>query len=192
MSVHYVSLFRNLAFVVSAMLLCQASPCFAQFLQPGRDVASLQEAFDSTIGAYAGAVYNPATGEVSLTIRSDVQEVLVLGLFGAPFLNDNLNTDTPLGIFEQVDEQGIGQLSFSGLPTGIFNIGPVLPANFAIRSASDFSAIYPDAGIRSGGTGRPELFIGFNVVTSIPEPNGIAVLACTGMVAFLKRRRVLK
>ena len=160
----------------------------AQF-ELGTEFSSVEEAFVATPVDEVRAIYNPINGEVTLTIKGDA--VLVLGLEGAPFNLENLNADTPLGEFEQADENGIGQLSFSGLPAGIFNVGSILPPNPNIRTAAQLAMIYPDLVVRNGGAGRPESRSQLDVLIAIPEPCSTFVIAGLGMMACVKRRRFL-
>jgi hypothetical protein len=135
----------------------------------------------------AEAFYDPATGEVFVSIG---EGVLVIGLEGAPFILGNRNENTPLGGFEQADASGLGQLSFSGLPTGIFNLGALLPPGAS--SPEEFAALFDNFVFRSGAPGVPENRSGVQILgpltPAIPEPGCFCFLSI-GFIALASRRR---
>ena len=132
----------------------------------------------------ARAIFDSETGEISVAINGNV---LVIGLEGADFILDNRNNDTELGGFEQADGTGLGQLSFSGLANGTFNLGAVLPAG-TVGSEAEFRAAFPDLIFRSGAPGVPEVQSPVAFL-AIPEPGSMSLLALAGLGAVARRRR---
>ena len=146
----------------------------------------VDEISDATPGE-ANAFYDPATGEIFVSIG---EGVLVIGLEGAPFVLDNRNDDTELGGFEQADSGGLGHLDFSGLPTGVFSLGSLLPAG--VTGPEEFAALFGNFAFRSGAPGVPEIRSGIQILglppVAIPEP-GCVILLSLGCLAFAGRRR---
>lgn len=136
----------------------------------------------------AAAYFDSATGDIHVAIGSGL---IVVGLEGAPFILANRNESTALGIFEQADFGGLVQLSFAGLPAGIYNFGQLLPANPSITTAAEFSAAYPLARLRRGAAGMPDVRTTFSVVSAVPEPSALFLISALGVgVAFSRRREL--
>lgn len=166
--------------------------CGQPFFPPaGTTINSVEEIAEVSVNP-SGAFYDSNTGDVYVKID---RSVLVIGLEGAPFNLSNLNQDTALGTFEQADEGGIGQLDFGGLATGIFNFGSILPADPRIRTGLDFAAKYPSAIFRSSQAVfgispiDQELRARFIVISSIPEPGSLPLLALILPTILFNRRR---
>ena len=166
--------------------------CFAQDVIAGTEFPSV-DAISPAPDGEARAFYDAATGKIHVTVGAGV---LVLSLEGAPLNLSNLNLDTPLGRFENCEcgPGGISQLSFSGLtPGGPYDFGDLLPADPSIRTALDFSNIYPNAIFRSGAAGVAEVRSQVNVIpVAIPEPAGGIVLLAGGFARVgMRRRKIL-
>ena len=110
------------------------------------------------------ATLNLDTGEIVLELGSGLQ---VFGITGVPFDNaaaaPNLLAIDPLPSFNpdgetqgrgtQNDEQGIAVLNTAFLPSGVFNLGPVLqPETRTVEAISDFMLLFdgPGAPINAG------------------------------------------
>jgi predicted small secreted protein len=111
--------------------------------------ADIPVAADRTVDFY----YEASTGSVFVAIGANV---LVIGLEGFDFDYSQLNRDTPLGDPSQQDDEGLGFLDFTGLPVGVHDIGPILPADTTIENANQFSARFEQLVVRSGAPGEPE------------------------------------
>jgi hypothetical protein len=179
--------FRVAAVVVIACLHGMSVPSSGQV--PGGEFSSFDEFVADTRLIDVRAIYDPETGEVWVSVNSGPgNRVLILGLEGTEFLLDNLNTDTLLGDFEQADASGIGQLSFSGLPSGLFNFGPILPSSPDIRTAMQLATTYPRLRVRSGGAAIPESSRRLDVLV-IPEPTSPLIYLGIGLMVCIGRRR---
>ena len=179
----------------------------------------------------AAAFFEPATGDVHFAVG---EELVLLGVDQAPFgfvdgVFDASAVDvtTPLGVPTQNDENGIGYLgaledangfsigdpefdpetfAFGTLPSGVFNIGSLLPADPSIQTFADFDALYPEARFSFAAPGdgtRSSLsvvvsdddisFASFGLISaptsSIPEPGSLSLLLLAGLGATVRRTR---
>jgi hypothetical protein len=134
----------------------------------------------------ASAYYDSATGDVYLSLGGNLLFVSVSGGpfgigLGGDFDETVVRQDSALGMTVQNNEMGISWIDIDGLASGIFNIGPLLPANRNIGDSGDFDMFYPDALIGFGPLGLSRL--------AIPEPSSflIGIVLIGGM--FVGRRR---
>ena len=75
------------------------------------------------------------------------------GFVDGVFDPNAVNSNTPLGAPAQNNANGIGYLAgldpdtadFIPFPSGVFNIGSLLPADPSIQTFADFDALYPAA-----------------------------------------------
>ena len=128
--------------------------------------------------------------------------MLFLGLTGAPFgFVDGefdpsvVRQDTPLGVPSQNDENGIvwtDLATLEVLPTGIFDLGNLLPANGLVQSLEDFNAVFPNAELLFAGAGNPNR-APLNFIPApaqqIPEPGSGGLLMAVGAFLASRRRR---
>ena len=160
----------------------------------------------------AAAYFEPATGDVYLAIE---ESVLLFGVDSAPFGFDGdtfnlsaVNTTTALGAPIANNSLEIAWLApfnasgvFQNFPSGVYNIGSLLPADPSIQTAADFDALYPSArfGFAFPGTG---VFDPLNVVegsasfslisastSAVPEPGSLSLLLLAGIGATFRRTR---
>ncbi|MDA8563524.1 PEP-CTERM sorting domain-containing protein [Mariniblastus sp.] len=159
----------------------------------------------------AAAYFEPATGDVYFALD---ESILLLGVQQAPFgFVDGtfdpsaVNTTTPLGTPQQNDATGIGFLApfedgaFQNFPSGVFNLGGLLPADPSIQTAADFDALYPDAEFLFAfpGTGvvNPlnlvEGTASFSLISAsasaVPEPGSLSLLLLAGVGVTVRRTR---
>ena len=190
----------SLVVVLTIITSFQSANLCAQITSPGTEVSSLAALFDITGPDEGRAAYDPRTGEVFAAIGSS--DVLVFGVsvFGGSdenlFILENLSNDSGIGDFSdeqaavQTDPDGIGILSFNGLPSGVFNLGPILRSDTSILTAADFAAAFPTFEVLSGVTGEDAFISGMNVLVSVPEPSsfiGLMTLLVTGCCTRKRR-----
>jgi hypothetical protein len=125
---------------------------------------------------------------------------------GAPFAEFNgnfdpnlINTSTPLGAPLASLSQGRGTGWFTDdfdnetLPSGIFNVGRLLPADYRLTTAEAFDELYPEAMLGANGTGiqRPysTQFRVIQASLAIPEPGSTTIFALTVIFSVMNRRR---
>ena len=174
----------------------------------------------------AAAFFEPATGDVHFAIGEDL---VLFGVDQAPFgfvdgvFDPNaVNPNTPLGVpianneneiayfaaLEDANGLSVGDpgfdpdtFDFIPFPSGVFNIGSLLPADPSIQTFADFDALYPDArfsfavpglGIRSPLNVVTEE-VSFGLISaptsSIPEPGSLSLLLLAGLGATVRRTR---
>jgi len=172
----------------------------------------------------AAAYFDAATGDIYFAIE---ETVVLFGLDQAPFGfvdgvfdSSAVNSTTPLGAPSQNDSNGIAWLApledanglgfgdvgfdpftldFVPYPSGIYNIGSLLPADPSIQTAADFDALYPDArfsfAIPGAGVRSPLNVVEgsgvFRLITasSVPEPSSLVLLLLAGTHATIRRNR---
>ena len=75
------------------------------------------------------------------------------------------------------------------IPSGVFNIGNILPADPSVTDAAAFSAAFPTVAFRFGIDGDFRDDLDFNVIAPIPEPGSLSLLALAGLGVVARRRR---
>ena len=175
----------------------------------------------------AAAYFDALSGDIYFAID---QDVVLFGVDQAPFGfvkgtcdPTAVNSSTPLGAPSQNDSSGIAWLApfedanglgFTDLgfdpltadfvlyPSGVYNIGGLLPADPSIQTAADFDALYPNArfsfafpgaGFRNPLNvvqGEPLVFGLISASTSsVPEPGSLSLLLLAGIGASVRRTR---
>ncbi len=158
----------------------------------------------------ASAYYDPTTGEITLVIGA---EAILLGLNGEEIINsalipltDELGQITPA----QNNESGIGYLNTNGILRGFvggmlvngvagvapFNLGPLLPAGLLTPEAfdaqfsqtADAATVFFAAGF-SESSGFDAIAEGFQIITPVPEPGSLSLLALSALGFAARRRR---
>ena len=183
------------------------------------DVASAQQVIGSVAdipvpgAGEAAAFFEPATGDVYFAVG---EEVVLFGVDQAPFgfvdgvFDPNaVNPNTPLGVPTSNNENEIAYFAgfdpdtadFIPFPSGVFNIGSLLPADPSIQTFADFDALYPAArfsfavpglGIRSPlNLATEEVSLGLisAPTSSIPEPGSLSLLLLASLGATVRRTR---
>jgi len=151
------------------------------------------ESVDDIPAAAAGtaqAFYDAATGDVFVSIGSDLS---ILGVQGAEF---NLANNQSLPGFPPATS---GELAFLFLPplanveipTGIFNLGNILPADPSVVDLASFQASSfggAEVQFTSANATGPQ---GFGVIagSTIPEPGSLSLLGLAGLGLVARRRR---
>lgn len=115
--------------------------------------------------------YNRANGEV---IASLGEGLLIIGLQDVDRTKgalrvENANEGSLLGVPEQANNGGLGYVDFSGLPSGVFNLGMLLEANDQIGNTEEFEMVFGNLIGRSGASGKPEKRTRFEVINHLPE-----------------------
>jgi len=161
-----------ITFAAVVTSLVQATVGWAQAGTFSGTVDEIQTAPAGEVVAY----YVPSTGDVILSVGPGL---LVVGVSGSAdsvaddFIVENFDNSTPLGGGTMVGPNDISFLTFFGsLPTGVFNIGPILPADSAITNGVMFDDAF--GGLLRGTGGLPgQLFeLPFQVVA---DPNALLV-----------------
>jgi hypothetical protein len=143
----------------------------------------------------AAAYYDSETGDIYLSIG---ENIVIAGVDGAPFgFVDGefdvttLNPSTPLGL-PLVPSVEISWVDSGALPSGIFNIGSLLPPNPRIFSAQDFDDLYPEAFFGGGAPGVPinsQLGVIISPSTPIPEPGSATAIGISALLVLMRRRK---
>ena len=149
-------------FSVFSSLVVQPSDLAAQDGQTFKSVAEIPAARRNK----TFVTYEAGTGNVYLSVGEGIH---VVGLQGLPFELQNIRAELKNEFQkpDQADEIGIGFVSFNKngfAKTGIFNLGPILPANGKVTTAADFTAAWPDGLLRSRVCGAKERKLRFNVI----------------------------
>ncbi len=141
----------------------------------------------------AQAFVDLSTGEVFIEIGDGL---LIVGLEGVAFDNAaaaaGLLAIEPTGLGTQNDSNGIGVVSFSGLPTGRFNLGSILPEalrNEAALTNLNFRFDGPGNADPANATSAAGNITLIQPSFAIPEPGSLSLLALAGLGAVARRRR---
>lgn len=180
------NIYRVSLFVVVVIMTSVPSLDLNAQVTQGAEVSSLEALFDITQTSEGRAAYDPRTGEVFAAIGSS--DVLVFGILGASFRLENLNAD--FGALQDIQPEAIGFLDLAGLPTGVFNLGPILQPNPNILTAQDFAAEFPTLSVLIDG-GEVPLFESRMNVLVVPEPSsfiGLMTLLVTGCCTRRRQR----
>ena len=137
----------------------------------------------------AAAYYDPATGDVILSLGTNLAIVGLAGDFNFA------NFDTGAGLPGNPAATGtfsLLSLAALGLPpisTGVFNIGDILEPNPSISSSTAFATAFPTVSFQFGIEGDTRNGLDFNVIAPIPEPGSLSLLALAGLGVVARRRR---
>ena len=116
----------------------------------------------------ADAYYVPATGDVILSIGQGLSGLDVIGDNASDaddFIVGNFDDSTVLGSPAAAGPNNISFLNFFGsLPSGVFNIGPVLPADSTITDGVTFDDAFGDSLRVRGGSLLAPFDLPFQVV----------------------------
>ena len=138
----------------------------------------------------AAAYYDPATGDVILSLGTNLAIVGLAGDFN--FANFDTGAGLPgnpaaTGNFALLSLLEIG---LPPIPSGVFNIGNILPADPSVTDAAAFSAAFPTVAFRFGIDGEVPGPLAFNVIANaVPEPGSLSLLALAGLSVVARRRR---
>ena len=182
--------FLNVGLMVALWLttVLYTQSCVGQEIIPGTEYSSI-DAIPPAPDGEARGYYEAETGRIYVTIGTPVLVIDFAG--GLPSLQyRNANNATPLGAFEHCEPHGFCQISFTGLaPGGPYDLGQLLPANPAIRTADDFVDWFPNSIFRSGAPGAPEVRSRFNVIpVAIPEPGSGAAVFIMLIFGYVSQR----
>lgn len=177
---------KHLCIICIVLLSC--TPSFAQ-----RSLSSPAD-IPPAASEFAQAYYEAATGDIYLSIGEDI---LLIGVTGAPFafLNGEFDStlvrqDTALG--QTAGSTQVAWQNLNGLPSGIYNIGSLLPIDETIFSVEDFDSTYPEAELVFsvfGISSRTQLNVIPNLPQQIPEPGSGGLLMLVGAFVASRRRR---
>lgn len=143
----------------------------------------------------AAAFYVPATGEVILSVGAGLSAVDVSGSADSvadDFIVENFDGSTPLGAGVLVSPDSISFLTFFGsLPSGVFNIGPILPADPTITDSGSFQDAFGGFLVVAGGSlGQPfefpfQVIAAPNVVPVLGDFNGDSVVDVSDLDQYI-------
>jgi len=177
-----------IALVVSLVALTHAVDLHAQIV-PGTELSSVQELFGITAEGEARSLYDPQTGEVFVAIGAGV---VIFAIEGDNVRFEDVIFDDAFQAFAtQADDAGIGvvNLDLTGIPAGVYGLGPVLDPDPSIVTAADFLREQPNITFRSGALGVPAVNSEINVLIAVPEPSSLfALVALCGAVVTVRRR----
>ena len=139
----------------------------------------------------AAAYYVAETGDVILSLGTNLA---IFGLTGTDFNFANFDQGAGLpgnpaatGNFALLSLLEIG---LPPIPSGVFNIGNILPADPSVTDAAAFSAAFPTVAFRFGIEGEVPGPLAFNVIANaVPEPGSLSLLALAGLGVVARRRR---
>ena len=145
----------------------------------------------------AQAYYEAATGNVYISLGTELLAVGVATNVNDQLIFDNFDNTTALG---GGDPATIQEIAFLVLPpifapnflaSGIFDLGNVLPADPSIVDVTAFQASPFGAAELQFSTGAISGSNDFNVIasSSIPEPSSMSLLALACLGAVVRRRR---
>jgi hypothetical protein len=149
----------------------------------------------------AFAYYDAATGDILLSIG---EGLFFVAITDAPFAELSgtfdpslVKTYTGLGAPATVTSESIAWITDDflneALPSGVFNIGRLLPADYRLTSGEAFDDLYPDAILAANGVGiqRPYLtqFRVIQASLAIPEPGSVAFFTLATILCTISRRR---
>ena len=180
--------------MVAAIAAAQVGVTHAQIddaLISGQTIASVDDIVVND--EQAAAYYDPATGDVILSLGIGTKNEAIFGLTGTDFNFANFDQGAGLpgnpaatGNFALLSLLEIG---LPPIPSGVFNIGNILPADPSVTDAAAFSAAFPTVAFRFGIDGDFRDDLDFNVIAPIPEPGSLSLLALAGLGVVARRRR---
>ena len=179
-------------FVAIAIITSFQSANLNAQVTPGTEVPSLEALFNLTEPGQGRAAYDPRTGEVFASIGSSDVQIFGIGnsVLSSIFSLENLSSETGLGLLGQREPNEIGTINFDGLPTGVFNLGPILQPDPNILTAADFATEFPDLSVISGDAGGTEFESRVNVLlVAVPEPSSFIGLMTLAVAGCCTRRR---
>ena len=177
--------------MVAAIAAAQVGVTHAQIddaLISGQTIASVDDIVVND--EQAAAYYDPATGDVILSLGTNLALVSLVGDFN--FANFDQRAGLPgnpaaSGIFALLS---LVNIESPPIPSGVFNIGNILPADPSVTDAAAFSAAFPTVAFRFGIKGETRGDLDFNVIAPvIPEPGSLSLLALAGLGVVTRRRR---
>ena len=178
--------------MVAAIAAAQVGVTHAQIddalIISGQTIASVDDIVVND--EQAAAYYDPATGDVILSLGTDLGLVGLEGDFN--FANFDQGAGLPgnpaaSGIFALLS---LVDIESPPIPSGVFNIGNILPADPSVTDAAAFSAAFPTVAFRFGIEGEVPGPLAFNVIANaVPEPGSLSLLALAGLGVVARRRR---
>ena len=147
----------------------------------------------------AQVLLNLDSGEVSVDIGSEVA-IFTLVTSNTSGFFDNAAAEDALLELElnfmagvQNDSGGIGVLALPELPTGFFNLGPVIPdgsRSIDALTEAGFEFFFDGVGFESAinRIGDPAVILAINGEV-IPEPSSFSLFALASLGAIARRRR---
>ena len=188
-----VHVFKNslmIAALVSAFTVTQTGNATAQIV--------IESATDIPVepAGSAQAYFEAATGNVFISIGTDILIVGVTNVDTDLFVLDNLPADADATPFPVIDQTKVLPFPFGpegGLDSGIFFLGTIFAADPSITDIASFQASpIGTVQLQFFETGGTEGLNDFNLIApaaAVPEPNSLSILALAGIAALARRRR---
>ena len=153
----------------------------------GQTIASVDEIVVND--DQAAAYYDPATGDVILSLGTRLAIVGLVGDFNFANFDQRAGLRGNPAVTGTFALLSLPDIALPPIPSGVFNIGNILSADPSVTDAAAFSAAFPTVAFQFGIDGDTRSDLDFNVIAPIPEPGSLSLLALAGLGVVARRRR---